>query len=638
MKTNLLKKIKLGMAAALITGAAPAYAETITKLSEQGFLGSGFDSATQTFKVPCVTGTLAYVGSSNGYVGVEAGVSQERLLTELGMAIGADISLDIISAGGAANFTGSTANTSNSVSAAYVISAAGKNAVLQNLTLTQAGKDAVSKGNVKQVCGDSYIRSLALEAKLLINVKFTFTSSDLKANFQSDANANIMDIIKLNGRMNAAVQKYGRDVKFTVTAVQVGGDVSKLANILKGVETSEEKIKKGVTAQIFKCDIEKYEACYEAISQMINYATEEGGFSSQLNSMTYQPQKSDGPAWMQYGYTSYANSEAQELSSEVTDIGEDIKQKRRSLVRQYLKLSADLGRTQDLLDISIEHSEEKARLQTLQSVIRDNFDVVQNAIKICRENPDSCVNAFAGMTEKLKFYDSREITKMMTFEDYCGLSDENSVTKDTVKAIRTAAKISEKMSCGQAFRYLQDLHKLNLASTKISSLEPLRGLKSLTSLDISDNEIFMLDGIENLKSLEVLNMHHNRVINIDKLKELPNLSHVNFANNNVSNLSALSAMSLVSIRAYGNPLSEKWNHENHGIQNHIITNNRACDLLRQTMLHQGVDIRQAEALNTAPIFKVPGQFGNSNVEGWYSCDDAVVAVKVEPAFWDNLAQ
>lgn len=641
MKNKLLKKINLGMTALILTGVAPVYADTITKLTEQGFLGSGFDSSTQTFKAPCVTGRLAYVGSSTGQVGLQSGISQDRLLTELGMAVGADISLDIIKASGAASFSANTANTSNSISAAYLVSAAGKNAVLQDLTLTKVGTQAVQNGNVKQVCGDSFIHSLALEAKLMINVKFSFTSSSLKAQFQSDASANIMDFLKLKGNMNAAVNKYGRNVQFIVSATQVGGDVSKLSNIFKDVNSTQQDFKAGMSTQIFKCDIDNFQACSDAISQMINYATAPGGFASQLNGMTYDPQKSDGPAWIQYGYTNYSMSEAAELSTETTEVGEDIKQKRRSLVRMYLKLSEDLGRTQELIDLSSTESGDKERLQAIQSIVRGNFEVVQRAIQTCRYKQDSCVEAYAQATAELKNYDPRSIVKIMTFEDYCNLNDDQGGIKKTVAAILEVTQISSDMSCAMAYRRLQDVTELNLAGKNLTTLEPLRGLNGLTSINASNNQIYSLDGIEGLNQLEVLNLHHNRIININALKGLGNLISVNLANNSINNLSVLESLKIQTVRVYGNPLSTKWNHDNYAINNRIVTNSKVCGMLREYVVKvrsEGINYSPMyEAMNLAPVFKNAKDPRSSDIEGWYRCDLAVSAIQSEPKEWQSLS-
>lgn len=114
-------------------------------------------------------------------------------------------------------------------------------------------------------CGDSIVQSAKLGARLLVDVSIQFSSSSLKEKFEGEAKGSILGIGAISGAFSDFSHKYDSKATMSVRVLQLGGDVTKLANIY-GVPDKDGNF------PVVACSETNISACKQIINDTISYA------------------------------------------------------------------------------------------------------------------------------------------------------------------------------------------------------------------------------------------------------------------------------------------------------------------------------------------------------------------------------
>lgn len=123
---------------------------------------------------------------------------------------------------------------------------------------------------------------------------------------------------------------------------------------------------------------------------------------------------------------------------------------------------------------------------------------------------------------------------------------------------------------------IQNLRKLNISHTNVSSLQALYELRDLNHLDISSTIVESLAPLENNNSLQYLNVSNTRVRGLQALREMYSLRKLNIENTGVKNLEAIKSLNgLKLLRADNTEIPTKQFHD-------FILKNSDCLVIYQS--------------------------------------------------------
>jgi hypothetical protein len=635
-----MKKIsKLSVIACLFLLPAQGEAGTIIKIREAGLLGSGYDSATQTFRSPCVTGRIVYPGTAIGDSGLQQNVESKKILADMGLRSGVELSLEIIEAQASSEFKLNVAETDKSITANFTQNAQGKVAKLIDLRLNDAGKTAAQTADIKkihEICGDSVVDTVDLTGTLIISLSIHFTDSTFKASFEGEGHGGIVDLFKVSGGMKTALEKYKTNASVSVVVTQIGGDVSKLANIFRAINAVEKADGKHVTTHIFSCNIDNLDDCSAAMDDVAAYARDD--FSQQLNGMVYNENSPTGPAVTQYSFTPYSQTPVLELRNEPDLVNEAALLKRAELVEKFFILQGHLAKVDRLLNYTFLRPTERANLQAIHEAINNNIGEIVKASKVCRYNADQCVEVSSHLL--LKPYDPEKIKRVLIFWDYCNLPTIGKNEKVTLDAIMTAAEVAEedRKNCDLVWEVVSSRRELDLSNKKIISIAPLAGLEDLTKLDLSYNAISVSRPLRTLVNLKSLSLRNNKISDVGFVSSLRKLQFLDMAQNKVFDPDPISDHpEIKTLRLYDNPFSDEDSALHFAAPNQIISSRELCSALRahvrSTRGISSSEIKLHASINLAPGFWDPSDPDNSPIDGWYGCPMASRDLRKEPRYW-----
>jgi hypothetical protein len=255
-------------------------------------LGGAYDSQKQTFiGSECIDGSTSDpVGSQDSSFTLDQTISQAQLASELGFAVGGRARFGATEATGSADFLSRSTSNSFSVSAIYK---AYYNFPVRKLRLTPHKLsplgDSVQANYERwnQTCGDYYVDEQVLGAKLFFSIRIDFATSQQKQQFEAKFGI-AGPMYSANATMKTASEQFSKDAKVTISAYQLGGDVSKITGIFGN---SRNRIQ-----HYTECTLGDFGACSSVLQSALYYAANDrSGFPSQLSS-----DRTPGPAVLSY--------------------------------------------------------------------------------------------------------------------------------------------------------------------------------------------------------------------------------------------------------------------------------------------------------------------------------------------------
>ncbi|SMF34844.1 leucine-rich repeat domain-containing protein [Pseudobacteriovorax antillogorgiicola] len=594
---------------------------SIPPTAGSALLETGYDTHTEEFRGSCVAanGPLKYAGSQRSEIRFDRSMTLDELKTALEVQISGKLKIPSFDVSGAAKFISDASSTDLSDSMIFSYQVKGKSVIMQRVRLSQEGLAVKgrSEADVRKTCGDEYVSEVQLGAQLFVLVNFEFANREAKSSFEAQIDVNLVDLFSLSGAASTSLDKFKDSISISMSALQIGGNPSRLATILQSNGSS------GIP--IVNCSITNKEQCLAAMQKIVKYASGEGrgDFIDQIQNLSYNPTDPNGAAFIGYKSKSYYESALYDLYPvEGAVIQRAVADNRASLVTMYEDQAKANKRANALLRMRLSQ-QERNDIRNIASLTKANLRGITDTAKICYEKPGNCVGAFNKLV--VKDFDQRKLQKKFTFFDYCDLPNQSSSVSDTIEAIRVAYD-ARNASCGDLESDLLNSLELDLSDSDpaVRSLKPLQGLEHLQYLDISKNQVRNISLLSQFKSLRFLNARENSISNIIPVSNLNKLTYLDLAYNRVIDAEPLrNNRTLKTLLIHGNDLfSESPLLDLQGVDTLIISEERTCEEERKYALSKGwvsqSDYELFKTMDFAPNYYNPGD-RSSGLDGWLLC-------------------
>ncbi len=368
-------------------------------------LGKGFDSLTQTLKGKCVTGTPVWAGSPESEFSYVHDLDFDTLLVNYNGGINVETKISLFDIKGAGEFASKNAADDFSSTLSLIHNISLKKKVLDELRVDESMRNAIFKNGtvspqIRALCGDEYVSSIAYGASLIVNAKFTFQTREDKKDFSTNVNLGAFDLGSLGGKIGTLNNSLKNNSRVTISARQVGGDPEKLANIL--------------ASEVISCNLASFEEkCLPMLSRLIEYAKDsENGFRSGLSVSPESDAKETPKGWAQLRFITSAfadeplegeflvsSTDSPVLSDRIRDARDEVYDLNRDSLRDFER-AALLLKNYNLSE------EQTSALQSLQSAIQGNKIDLATLTKTCLKKPDQCVSELNRYKNRSAKYDA----------------------------------------------------------------------------------------------------------------------------------------------------------------------------------------------------------------------------------------
>lgn len=277
-----------------------------TEIETNPRLGYGYDRRTG---LAMATNCLSNYNDSNaieysnptGTINFTTAMSETELDSYLNVSGSGDFGIEFFSASASAKYAKSNRNTRSSLSFNYyqtfTLDANYKlPGVGNDKALSPEAKDLLSKGNdvFTATCGNTYVNHAKMGALLLVSARIEFASSAQKDTFEASAGTKIAGLISVEGSFSKEENASTKDARLIISAIQLGGDPTKLANIFGAPGPDG--------YYILTCASGATGDCSKAINKIIEYAqndfqksidltnpeTKKNYYTYGINTMTYK--------------------------------------------------------------------------------------------------------------------------------------------------------------------------------------------------------------------------------------------------------------------------------------------------------------------------------------------------------------
>ena len=264
------------------TKAESALNEIPTSSENSTQIGKGYETTEEKFVGKCVSGNMTPVGKEESNISFSQTISQKSLAKELGFEQGASFRYGVVSFSESSKFLQSTKETSHSISAIYTGSYSFFEHEMSNIKVNSFGKNFIDNPEkFRKHCGDYFAYKQKRGAKIFFSIRIDFKSKDAKKDFEAKFSLS-GPMFSVSANLKEAEKSFSKDTKVTVSAYQIGGDVSKLTNIFK--DQSQSNNPHLGQKNFITCSFGQLSACENVLRNAITYATSDvkGNFPGQL--------------------------------------------------------------------------------------------------------------------------------------------------------------------------------------------------------------------------------------------------------------------------------------------------------------------------------------------------------------------
>ena len=539
----------------------------------EAVLGSAYSSDKESFVGDrCVSAPLITPsGKSEAGFSFQTEMSETQLNSELGFAIGGRARVGVIEYKAAANFLTNSVSNALSVSSVWESSYTFPVDKLVSPALTDTGKSVrPNDDRWNQTCGDEYVAEVTRGAKLFFSIRVDFFNQADKEAFQASFSVS-GPLAGAEGALKQASSSFGRRSKVTVSAYQMGGDVSRVTDLFSQGGTG------GVN--FIQCDLGNFENCAVVIENAVRYATDvRTGFPSQL-AVGVLP----GPAVLSYRTAKY--SALGIYPKNYPHLDDAVKLARTALSDAFEKqyaLRVTVGR---LLTESTLGTRGPA-IAAEKVKIESNLTKILGVSKTCYETPLDCWKEYAGDLHLEPIDETLFIPPSVA--QLCrgaGSEADGGVLTESFIRLRTALGASSDLDCDslsaraaaatvldlsgpgpdsatpldlRVVASLGNLRELRVANSQLTDLGAVGGLTNLTALDASNNHLTNLGPLVEMRDLRTLGLSRNFVKDVTPLAGLVRLQRLYADSNLIADLAPLQFFPvLATVNLRGNPLSSE---------------------------------------------------------------------------------
>jgi len=325
----------------------------------------------------CVKGGLSNAGFTNSSFSFQQSMSESEAAEQLGFSAGGRARFGLTQVSASARFARNSASTKYSVSAIwlsdYLLPA---QKLSTDVGYSEIGKSVSSNSERwRETCGEEYVEEVVRGAQLFFSIRVEFSSIERKQEFQTQFNLS-GSVASVQASLDKATHDFSQDAKVTISARQVGGDVSKLTDVFGKEEAA--------VAGFVQCNLGNFTECAQVIGRALKYASDtKHGFPSQIaNGAT------PGPADLTYRTAKYSAVAIYPNVNPLLDAAnKDARQRLNGIFDDQFSQQVLAEQLGSVLGLSKERLDAIAQQR---KVIGSNMALILDAAKVCYDEVDHC--------------------------------------------------------------------------------------------------------------------------------------------------------------------------------------------------------------------------------------------------------
>ena len=559
-------------------------------------LGMGYSTDWETFTFgECITGTSFYDGQNQSLLDFKTKIEYEELQKQLGLSAGFRYKKGFTSTSASASFLKASKSNTYSISAVYNGSYKFKDQGLTSPTLTAIGMQLYNKPDQwSKTCGDYYTAAKSYGGKIFFQLELTLNQNRAKEKFSFRFKF-ASPMTDVGASINKFKHEFSKNTEVKVSALQLGGDVTRLSNIFHGSTV----ISSGDSSYSFvKCSFSDFESCQNVLKNAISYSSHD--FPKQFKKMEDDSTLQYRPNASLMSVTMAPYTSAGIHIGFTTQMTKQIKLTRKKMESEFDKVLEQFQRTNSILEnlAIIKSPRQSKKLNEMKSRLFDQMNKIVDSAEICLDDPIECASEYkrvqlstADNPNGFKLYSEDDFKiELETYAQFCDFGLSPWSTKDlsnTVKHLINISKFQDNLVwnnlskqgfgvCYISEQILQNNVKLdlsfdylamiynekrneleypfsNLYDHKISDLRVImtfnhwkvidlsnQNIKSsrefrkqlgLESLELRGNELSEFVGLLHLSRLEYLGLSDNEISSASLLTQMENLKLVDLSNN-----------------------------------------------------------------------------------------------------------
>ncbi len=333
----------------------------IVPYGESDWIGLGIDGVTKQPKNACLTGDFLFDGNKSLDLKVLIGQDYSRLLNQTKGSCRVKVDLWIIGAKAKTSMVARSCETDTRASIVWAADYQAGTLHLENRDYSTLGNSILGSTGEEQrrVCGDQFIHSATLGAKILLAANLEFKSKEDYQYYKTRVSFKIA-FIKIKKTFTKEIKDFDRDVAFSIKVDQIGGKTDKLNQIIAN--------------NLMYCSAENIEACLDSLDKLYTYIESPDGFRSEVSN--------DSLEVLYYMTENYSDSGHDELLVNQTNTADPGFQEQETRLMGYLidneNMDETLNAYYQIGDISSEDYNQKS------AAVSSNLDKLNNALDICR--------------------------------------------------------------------------------------------------------------------------------------------------------------------------------------------------------------------------------------------------------------
>ena len=332
-------------------------------------------------------------------VGVDMSYSQ--LANMLDGSLGAQLDVPAIKVNVGASYAKQTAADKYTGSYTLFLSLKPKKKLLlasddSGYQATQVAKDLVNAnpGDKFNDIGDEFVSGIEYGSQVMINLKFEYKNAEDKVKWGGQLDVDWVGKVNISGQLSAVDNSVKRDIKITVSAVQMGGDPNRLLTVIPD--------------ELNDCTMENPKPCFDIFANAINYIKTD--YINQFDSLdkynvvniyTDKYEKSGPGLAVLVGDGAYPSKT---LLSKLAA---------KNMSQSWIEAIMDNRRADNLLSYYASDlpSEHRAALETIRDEALFNSFILADAVSYCNRNPigDHCHTRELDTKSRVNTYDRQRL-------------------------------------------------------------------------------------------------------------------------------------------------------------------------------------------------------------------------------------
>jgi len=356
-----------------IIGCFPDFTPTERNDDIIGSLGLAYDNQRDIFKPQsCLKGTTTQVGSGWSNLDFASISNYEELKRHLGIEVNFNVKATFFKMKAETKFALDHRETELSRSILFKVDVRLSNGQFNQNGLSEFGQQMHNKGNqcFRSACGDQFVFQTERGGSLYMAMKFDFTNAESKKEFfaKIEGEYKVTDMSIQIDKTSSVVKETG---KVTLSAHQVGGDTTKLANIF-GTGNG--------LSPFLTCKLTQFDKCQQAMQNAINYA--KGDFANSIDNI---------PHILGYQGVSYKDMG---IPIELEPLTPEIIEARKELAYEFEWQYSDLLLTRSWLDDFGDQftPEVKQYLRDMEQALDINIELLSHAGMWCFSDLTLCLS------------------------------------------------------------------------------------------------------------------------------------------------------------------------------------------------------------------------------------------------------